>query len=192
MREQKLQPSEITQLLMDWNNGDQDALDKLMPLVFQSLHQIARQRFSRERGDHTLQPTALISELYVRFTGDHKAEWKNRGHFFAAVSEMMRRILLDNARKHRASKRGGDQVLKPLRDLEEFGDPAKLEAEDIIALDAALDRLKEMDPQQSRIVHLKFFVGMSTKEVAEVLEIGERTVKREWAAARAWLYRELK
>ena len=184
--------SEVTQLLMDWNNGDPDALDKLMPLVFHTLHQIAQHRFINERPSHTLQPTALISELYVRFMGEARTDWKNRAHFFGAVSEMMRRILLDNARKFRAAKRGRDKLAVPETPLEELSDPTKMDADTLLAVDKAMMRLKEMDEKQYRIVKLRFFAGLSTAEIAQVLEIGERTVKREWASARAWLFRELR
>ncbi len=183
--------SEITQILLDWNLGDANALDRLMPLVFDTLHQIARYRFADERAGHTLQPTALINELYMRFMGEGQPNWKNKAHFFGAVSEMMRRILVDHARKFRAAKRGQDKVAVPGLPLEDMAAPSRIDGDTILALDKALLKLSKMDTRQSRIVELRFFAGLSTKEISDILEIGERTVKREWASARAWLFREL-
>ncbi|MDJ0837261.1 MAG: ECF-type sigma factor [Acidobacteriota bacterium] len=184
-------PSDVTQLLMEWNQGDQGALDRLMPLVYDTLHQIARARFADEREGNTLQPTALIGELYVRLTGDSHRNWKSRSHFFGAVSEIMRRILVDNARRRRAAKRGMDKMATP-RELKDILAMDHLPDPDILlALDSALSDLKAMDPRQARIVELKYFVGLSIAEIAEMVEISERTVKHEWKTARAWLYRRL-
>lgn len=188
---QEVPPSEITRILLDWNQGDRKALDRLMPLVFDTLHQIARYRFADERSGHTLQPTALISELYMRFMGEEQPNWKNKAHFFGAVSEMMRRILVDHARKFRAAKRGQDKIATPEWPLEEMAAPSKIDAHTMLSLDKALSKLNQMDARQCRIVELRFFAGLSTKEVSGILAIGERTVKREWASARAWLFREL-
>jgi RNA polymerase sigma factor (TIGR02999 family) len=179
---------QVTELLVRWHGGDKAALDALMPLVYGELHRIAGRYLQRERSDHTLQSTALIHEAYVRLAEQDLPEWQNRAHFFAVAAQLMRQILVDYARSHRASKRGGDVCRMSLEDA---GDKAQALDVDIIALDDALKSLAQMDSQQSRVVELKFFGGLSIEDTAEVLGISASTVKRDWITARAWLHREL-
>ena len=179
---------QVTELLVRWRDGDKAALDALMPLVYSELHRIAGRYLQRERSDHTLQSTALVHEAYVRLAEQALPEWQNRAHFFAVAAQLMRQILVDHARSHRASKRGGD-VCKVA--LEDAGEKAQALNVDIIALDDALKSLAQMDSQQSRVVELKFFGGLSIEDTAEVLGISASTVKRAWITARAWLHREL-
>jgi len=169
-------------------DGDKAALDDLLPLVYAELRRIARHYLNNERSDHTLQSTALVHEAYVRLTKQQLPEWQNRAHFFAVAAQLMRQILVDHARSHRASKRGGDAYKLALDEAEEKAQPVDV---DIVALDDALKSLAELDSQQSRVVELKFFGGLSTEETAEVLGVSPSTVKRDWVTARAWLYREL-
>jgi RNA polymerase sigma factor (TIGR02999 family) len=175
-------------LLGRWRAGDREALDSLMPLVYQELRRIAQHYLSNERPDHTLQSTALVHEAYVRLTQQDLPQWQNRAHFFAVAAQLMRQILVDYARSHRASKRGGNVYKLALDQAEE--QPQAFDV-DIVALDDALKSLAEMDGQQSRVVELKFFGGLSIEDTAEVLGISASTVKRDWITARAWLYREL-
>ena len=159
-----------------------------MPLVYTELRRIAQNYLRNERPDHTLQSTALVHEAYVRLTGQNLPQWQNRAHFFAVAAQLMRQILVDYARSHRASKRGGN-VYKLT--LDEFEEQPRSRDIDIVALDDALKSLAEMDTQQSRVVELKFFGGLSVEDTAEVLGVSAATVKREWISARAWLFREL-
>lgn len=159
-----------------------------MPLVYGELRRIANHYLQAERSDHTLQSTALVHEAYVRLAEQDLPQWQNRAHFFAVAAQLMRQILVDHARSHRASKRGGNVYKMALDEAEE--EPLAVDV-DIIALDDALKSLGEMDPQQSRVVELKFFGGLSIEDTAEVLGISASTVKRDWITARAWLYREL-
>jgi len=159
-----------------------------MPLVYSELRRIANHYLQGERSDHTLQSTALVHEAYVRMTEQDLPQWQNRAHFFAVAAQLMRQILVDHARSHRASKRGGNVYKLALEDAE---DHAKVFDVDIVALDDALKSLATMDEQQSRVVELKFFGGLSVEDTAEVLGISASTVKRDWTTARAWLYREL-
>ena len=159
-----------------------------MPLVYTELRRIANRYLQGERSDHTLQSTALVHEAYVRMTEQNLPQWQNRAHFFAVAAQIMRQILVDYARSHRASKRGGDVYKLALEEAEE--QPRVIDV-DIVALDDALKSLAEMDEQQSRVVELKFFGGLSIEDTAEVLGISASTVKRDWITARAWLYREL-
>jgi RNA polymerase sigma-70 factor, ECF subfamily len=179
---------QVTELLVRWRGGDKAALDSLMPLVYNELHRIATRYLQKERSDHTLQSTALVHEAYVRLAEQDLPQWQNRAHFFAVAAQLMRQILVDYARSHRASKRGGD-ICKV--GLDDAGDKAEALDVDIIALDDALKSLAEMDSQQSRVVELKFFGGLSIEDTAEVLGISASTVKRDWITARAWLHREL-
>jgi len=185
-----MQPSEgITQLLISWGNGDQAALEKLMPLVYSELRRLASNYLRRERGEHTLQPTALVNEAYLKLVDQRNPKWQNRAHFFGIAAQLMRRILVDHARQHQAAKRGGSSQKRiSLTGAEAF---AKQPEVDLLALNEALDELAKMDPQQSRIVELKFFGGLSIEEIAEVLGIGHATVERDWKMARAWLRRQL-
>lgn len=179
---------EVTELLVRWRGGDKDALDALLPLVYAELRRIARHYLSNERSDHTLQSTGLVHEAYVRLAKQKLPEWQNRAHFFAVAAQLMRQILVDHARGHRASKRGGETYKIALEEAEGKAQPLDI---DIVALDDALKSLAELDEQQSRVVELKFFAGLSIDETAEVLHISPSTVKRDWVTARAWLYREL-
>lgn len=179
---------EVTQVLVDWNKGDQNAPDRLMPLVYEELRKLARNYLQRERSDHTLQATGLVHEAYLRLVDQSSMSWQNRAHFFAVAAQVMRRILVDHARAHRAEKRGGE------REKIEFDEalaPSDEKAVDLIALDDALQDLGQFDPRQSRIVELRFFGGLTNEEIGEVLEISPRTIKREWRLAKAWLRREI-
>lgn len=179
----------ITQLLIDWGKGDQAALEKLMPLVYSELRRLASNYLRRERAEHTLQPTALVNEAYLKLVHQKNAKWQNRAHFFGISAQLMRRILVDHARQHRAVKRGGSaQQRISITSVEKL---AKQPEVDLLALNEALDELAKMDPQQSRIVEMKFFGGLSIEEIAEVLSIGHATVERDWKMARAWLRRQL-
>ncbi|HEX5873820.1 MAG TPA: sigma-70 family RNA polymerase sigma factor [Pyrinomonadaceae bacterium] len=182
-------PDGITQLLIDWGQGDQAALEKLMPLVYSELRRLATNYLRRERAEHTLQPTALVNEAYLKLVHQKNAKWQNRAHFFGISAQLMRRILVDHARQHQAVKRGGSvQQRISITSVEKF---AKQPEVDLLALNEALDELAKMDPQQSRIVEMKFFGGLSIEEIAEVLSIGHATVERDWKMARAWLRRQL-
>lgn len=179
---------EVTQLLVKWALGDQDALENLMPLVYGELKRLAGSYLRRERPDHTLQSAALVNEAYVRLIDQKKVRWQNKAHFFGIAAQMMRRILVDHARGHQAAKRGaGVEMLE----LNEAVDQVQKQSVNLLGLDEALKTLEKMDPQQGRIVELRFFSGLSIEETAEVLGISPATVKRDWAAARAWLYREV-
>jgi RNA polymerase sigma-70 factor (ECF subfamily) len=182
-------PKDITQLLVDWRNGDKAAVDRLMPLVYDELRRLASNFFRRERFNHTLQPTALVNEAYLHLVGRSEVSWQNRAHFFGAAAQLMRHILIDHARTHNAAKRGGGEIRVSLK--EELVATEQREV-DLIALDSALDQLASLDEQQSRIVELRYFGGLSIDETAEVLAISPATVKREWSTAKAWLYREMK
>jgi RNA polymerase sigma factor (TIGR02999 family) len=178
----------VTQLLKAWNEGDQSALEKLMPLVLDELRRLAGNYLRRERANHTLQPTALVNEAYLRLV-DQKARWQNRAQFFGVAAQLMRRILVDHARVRQAQKRGGsDQQRLSLADVEGASDKPDV---DLLALHEALNELAELDPQQARIVELKFFGGLSIEETAEVLNVGHATVERDWKMARAWLRSKL-
>ena len=181
-------PGEITELLAEWSDGDPEALERLMPLVFEDLRQLARKHFRREPDGHTLQPTALVHEVYVRLAGQRKVEWENRAQFFAFAAMLMRRILVDHAKARRTAKRGGGVRKLPLD--EAFAMPGGGDL-DLVLLDQALDDLAAIDPRQARIVELRFFVGLTQEEVAEVMDLSVTTVKREWRSARLWLFRQV-
>jgi RNA polymerase sigma factor (TIGR02999 family) len=179
----------VTDLLVRWRAGDREALDSLMPLVYSELRRLAHSYLQRERSDHTLQSTALVHEAFLRLAGQNPPEWQNRAHFFGIAAHVMRQILVEYARAHSAAKRGGANPCKLT--LEEALDlPKKIDV-DVIALDGALDRLSELDPQQSRIVELRFFAGLTIEDTSEVMGISPATVKRDWTSARAWLHREI-
>jgi len=185
-----MQSSEgITQLLIDWSKGDQAALEKLMPLVYDELRRLASNYLRRERASHTLQPTALVNEAYLKLVDQRHAKWQNRAQFFGISAQLMRRILVDHARQHQAAKRGGSKQQRlSITSAERV---AKQPEIDLLALNEALDELTIMDPQQAQIVELKFFGGLSIEETAEVLGISHATVERDWKMARAWLRRQL-
>jgi len=179
---------QITQLLKKWSEGDDKALDQLMPLVYDELHRLAEAYLRRERREHTLQPTALVNELFLKFFDQNSTSWQNRAQFFGVSARMMRRILVDHARAHYATKRGGDRFAVSLRDVPAFG--AQPDA-DLLALHNVLNELEKIDPVQGRIVELRFFGGLTIKETAEVMQISHATVEREWRTAKAFLKREL-
>ena len=177
----------ITGLLVDWSKGDQNALEKLTPLLYQELRRLARRYMRRERPEHTLQSTALVHEAYMRLI-DQRVAWKSRAHFFGIAAQMMRRILVDHAKKNQTAKRGsGERGLSLAEPLVVSPEPAK----DLVALDEALSRLAKHDARRSQIVELRFFGGLSNEECAAVLGISPATVQRQWAGARAWLYHEM-
>jgi RNA polymerase sigma-70 factor, ECF subfamily len=180
----------ITRLLQEWQGGDAQALERLIPLVYDELHTLASRYLSRERRDHTLQPTALVNEAYMRLAGSD-SEWQNRAHFFGVAAKVMRRILVDHARRDRRVKRGGGAAHLLLDDLDVPAAATPVDAIDAYALDQALSRLEALDPHQGRIVELRYFGGMTIEEAATVMGLSTATIKRDWAVARAWLYREL-
>ena len=182
-------PESITVLLERWRNGDGSALDRLMPLVYDELHRLATNYLRRERRQHTLQPTALVNELYLKFFDQQRTNWRNRAQFFGVAAQLMRRILVDHARAHYSTKRGGDRFCVSLRHVAAaFG--AQPDA-DLLALQDVLNRLEELDPDQARIVELRFFAGLTIKETAEVMHTSHATVEREWKMAKAFLKSEL-
>ena len=184
----KPSPGEVSQLLVDWGNGDKAALDRLTPLVHEELHRLAHRHMRQERPNHTLQTTALVNEAYVRLADQRNLHWKNRAHFFSIASELMRRILVDLARAHYRVKRGGGALQVS---LDEAAIVSQERAGELVALDEALTRLAEMDERKSKVVELRFFGGMTVEETAEALGVSPITIKREWSTAKAWLYREI-
>jgi RNA polymerase sigma factor (TIGR02999 family) len=182
-------PEEVTQLLKRWGSGDRAALDDLMPLVYQELRRLASNYLRRERADHTLQPTALVNEAYLLMVDQHRADWQNRAQFIGVAAQKMRHILVDHARKHNAEKRGGQQhYAVSLSEADRFGQSPDI---DLLRIHEALERLAAIDPQQARIVELKFFGGLTIEEAGEVLNVSHSTIERDWKMARAWLRREL-
>ncbi len=175
-------------MLGRWRSGDREALDSLIPLVYAELRHIAQHYLRNERPGHTLQSTALVHEAYVRLIRQDLPQWQNRAHFFAVAGQLMRQILVDHARAYRADKRGGGVCTLALDEAEEDAQQVDV---DIVALDDALKTLSAMDPQQGKVVELKFFGGLSIEDTAEVLGVSSSTVKRDWITARAWLHREL-
>lgn len=180
---------QITGLLQDWRNGDQTAIDKLLPIVYDELRRLAAGFFRRERLNHTLEPTALVHEAYLHLVDQSRVGWENRAHFFGAAAQLMRRILIDHARSRNAAKRGGGEIRVTLADDAALTEQREL---DLISLDAALEELAALDERQGKIVEMRFFGGLSIEETAEVLEISPATVKREWNTAKAWLYRRMR
>ena len=185
------QAEEVTRLLQEWRGGRKDALERLMPLVYEELHLIASRHMAREWRVGALQTTALVSEAYLKLVGQRDVDWQNRAHFFAIAATLMRRILVDNARRDRRVKHGGGSMAMSIDDLPALAQPVTLDAVDALALDAALCKLEALDPDQARIVELRFFGGLTVEETAEVAGTSPATVKREWAIAKGWLYREL-
>jgi len=181
-------PNEISQLLVAWGGGDESALDRLMPLVYGELRRLAHRYMSQERPGHTLQTTALVNEAYLRLVKWREARWQNRAHFFAVSAQMMRRILVDFARDKQSLKRGGHALEVSLSQVSDF--TVERDA-DLVALDEALTALAEVDRRKSKVVEMRFFGGLSVKEVAEVLKVSEETVLRDWRLAKVWLLREL-
>lgn len=181
-------PQEVTRLLVAWGNGDQAALDDLLPLVYQELHRLAHHHLRRERGGHTLQTTALVHEAYLRLIDQKEANWQNRSHFFGVAATLMRRILVDHARARQYQKRGGGARRVALDEALEVSDER---AAEVIALDEALTALAEFDERKSRMVELRFFGGLSIEETAAVLGVSPGTVMRDWTLAKTWLQREI-
>lgn len=180
--------SQVTNLLQRWREGNREALDALLPLVYDELRRVAHHHLKNERPDHTLQSTALVQEAYFRLIGQDFPAWEGRSHFFAIAAQLMRQILVDYARRHRASKRGSGACMLTLDEVVAL---PQRKGVDVVALNDALETLAELDPRQSRIVELRFFAGLSLEETSEVLGIGTATVQRDWTAARAWLHREI-
>jgi RNA polymerase sigma factor (TIGR02999 family) len=181
-------PSEVTQLLQRWRDGDPNALDTLLPLVYKELRRLAHFQLQKERPDHTLRSAALVHEAYLRLVGANPPKWESRTHFFAIAAKLMRQILVDYARRHAAEKRGGSVCKLSLQDA--MITPRRVDV-DVVALDDALQTLAKIDPRQSHVVELRFFSGLSLEEISEAMEIAPATVQRDWTAARAWLYREV-
>jgi RNA polymerase sigma factor (TIGR02999 family) len=178
----------VTELLIDWGRGDPSALDRLMPLVYAELHQVARHQLRYEDQGHTLQATALVHETYLRLVNQERVEWRNRAQFFAISAQLIRRILVDHARARHSAKRGGDakRIL-----LDATVAAPGFDTVDILALDLALEGLAQLDAQQERIVELRFFTGLNIEETAAALDISVATVSRDWVTAKAWLFRRL-
>lgn len=182
-------PGTVTSLLNDLASGDSAAAAKLVPLVYDELRRLAARRLRYERPNHTLQATALVHEAYIKLVGQHDAKWKNRAQFFAVASQAMRRILVDYARAQQRTKRGGRQTRML---LETVSAPSRGASDEILGVDDCLARLEKLDAQQARIVELRYFAGLTFGEVSEVLGVSARTVAREWNAAKAWMYGELR
>lgn len=181
--------AQVTDLLRGWSHGDEAAFEQLIPLVYEELHRMARRYLAGERANASLQPTALVNEAFLRLLGWNQARWKNRRHFFGVSAQMMRRILVDVARRRAAQRRGGfDAIRVPLEEVEVS---AREPDQDLVALNGALDRLAAEDSRKAQVVELRFFGGLSMEEVAETLGISLRTANHDWAFARAWLHREL-
>jgi RNA polymerase sigma factor (TIGR02999 family) len=180
-------PGEVTRLLQAWRQGDREALESLIPLVYSDLHRMAERHLRAERPGHTLQPTAIVNEAYLRLVGGEAGDWQNRAHFFAAAARSMRRILVDHARSKKAKKRGGPGT-RYMLDTAVMVEPR---AVDLIAVDDALEKLAALDPEQGRVVELRFFAGLTEGETAEALGISPATVRRKWLSAKAYLHREL-
>ena len=179
--------AQITRLLLAWRNGESQALDDLMPLVHRELKRIARNFMRRQRPGNTLQTTALVNEAFMRLVDSDKVNWQDRSHFFAISAQLMRRVLVDAARRRMSEKRGGDRVRVTLADDVKIAE----DQVDVVAIDEALTRLATLNPRQSRIVELRYFAGLTEEEIADTLDVSARTVRRDWNLARAWLYREL-
>lgn len=179
----------LTDLLSDWQRGDQTALNKLTPLVYDELRRIAHRYVQRERNGHTLETTALVNEAYLRLAGQKKIEWQNRAHFFAVTAQVMRHILIDHARRRNYAKHGGDVRRVPLEEAQVMSHER---ASELVALDEALDELAKLDVRKSRVVELRYFGGLDLEETADVLEISVMTVRRDWRVAKAWLFRRIK
>lgn len=184
-----LSTSGLTELLTDWQQGDQTALNRLTPLVYDELRRIAHRYVQRERNGHTLETTALVNEAYLRLAGQKKIEWQNRAHFFAGTAQVMRHILIDHARRRNYAKHGGEVQQVSLAEADVMSNER---AAELIVMDEALSELAQLDLRKSRVVELRYFGGLSLEETAEVLEVSVMTVRRDWRTAKAWLYRRIK
>jgi RNA polymerase sigma factor (TIGR02999 family) len=176
---------DLAQILLDWNKQDPSSTDRLFSVIYRELHELAERFMQRERQGHTLQATALVSEVYLKLIDQRCVQWQNRAHFFGVAAQLMRRILVKHAEKHRAVKRGGGRRALRLEDLDVV---SKECSADLLALDHALTELARIDPRQSRIVEMRFFAGLNIDEIGAVLNLSPATIKREWRIARAWLY----
>jgi RNA polymerase sigma factor (TIGR02999 family) len=183
--------ADITQLLRDWQGGSRDALDQLVPLVYDELHLMAARHLARERRDGTLQTTALVNEAYLKLVDQQRVDWQNRAHFFAIAARLMRRILIDDARARLRDKRGGSVARVPVDEVAVPQPDAAVDVVDLLELDRALVELERLDPEQAKIVEFRFFGGLTVEETAAVVGSSTATVKREWAVAKGWLHREL-
>lgn len=181
-------PGEVTQLLLEWGRGNPAALDRLVPLIYEELRSMAARYLRREDPGHTLQPTALVHEAYLKLVDQKRVRWKNRAQFYGVAAQAMRRILLDHARSRNAAKRGGGRTRVAVSDTPGGAQPREV---DLIALDQALTRLSALDEDQAKIVELRYFGGLTVDETAEVVGVSTATVERDWRSARAWLHREL-
>ncbi len=183
-----LAPRDLTQLLVNWRNGDKAALDEMTPVLYEELRRLARHFLAAERSDHTLQPTALVHEAYLRLIDQRTVDWRNRAHFLGVAASLMRRILINHAEAHKAAKRQGFAEAVTLNDaLGMFANPKV----DVLELNESLDRLSKLDPRQGKVVELRYFGGLSVDETAEVMGISPATVKREWSTAKLWLLQQL-
>jgi len=190
-RDSSSSPVDITRLLQDWQAGNHDALDRLMPLVYDELHLIASRHLARERPERTLQTTALVNEAYLKLVDQRKVDWQNRAHFFALAARLMRRIVLDDARRRQREKHGGEAVHVPLDGVQIPVPAAGLDVVDVLELDRVMTQLEAIDADQGRIVELRFYGGLTVEETAAVMDVSPATIKREWAMAKSWLYRAL-
>jgi RNA polymerase sigma factor (TIGR02999 family) len=182
--------SEVTGLLLDWSKGDRNALDRLVPIVYNDLRSLAERYLASERSEHTLQATALVHEAYLKLIDQRRVQWQNRAHFFGVAAQVMRRILVDHARGKGAAKRGA-YLTVPLETAPPISSPGSELSIDLLAFDEALTRLSAMDERQGRVVELRFFGGLTVEEIAALLQTSRATIEREWTVAKAWLYREL-
>jgi RNA polymerase sigma factor (TIGR02999 family) len=183
------EPQEITQMLLELTDGNEEVVNQILPHIYDELRRLASSYLRRERSNHTLQPTALVHEAYMKLIDQTRVKWQNRAHFFGIAAQVMRRILMDHARKHTAEKRGGDAEVLPIE--EEILIVSHDKSAELIALDDALQQLAEMDERKAKIVELRYFGGLSIEETAEVIGVSVPTVNREWRMAKAWLYSEL-
>jgi len=183
------QPGDVTVLLAKWSSGDQDALDQLLPMIYGELRRLAGRYMRQENPGHTLQPTALVHEAYLRLTNQDRTDWHNRAQFMGVAAQLMRRILVDHARKRHAGKRAGPLVTLDERTPEQAADASR--PEEILAVHLTLERLERLDPQQGKVVELRYFAGLSVEETAEATGLPVRTVEREWTTAKAWLRAQL-
>jgi RNA polymerase sigma factor (TIGR02999 family) len=184
-------PPEITRILHEWQGGSREALDRLIPLVYDELHTLASRQLAREWRHNRLQTTVVVNEAYMKLFGQREVDWQNRGHFFAIAAKVMRRVLVDHARRELREKHGGGSIRVELDDAASSATAAPVDAVDALALDRALQDLEQLDPDQARIVELRFFGGLTIEETAAALAISPATVKREWAMAKGWLFRAL-
>jgi RNA polymerase sigma-70 factor, ECF subfamily len=178
---------DVSNLLRAWSDGDREALERLIPVVYDEMHRLARHYMRRERPGHSLQTTALVNEAYIRLVDYRGMQWQNRAHFFAVAAQLMRRILVENARRHNLKRGGGTQHIS----LEEVAVIADDRSGDLVALDGAMKKLERLDPRKVQVVEMRYFGGLSVEETAEVLKVSPITVLRDWSTAKAWLYREL-